>query len=165
MGMFVPPLSVIIYQIHVKRVAVLKAKNNPPVAGYGHAPTAFQAASQRVKPVPGQAEIARVVRLIEMRQRVADAPDLIGPHTARIVALEQAFQSPVTKRPYHQDTVPRIGTSVNRFVFLQRRGGTTVTWVKKLTTLWNRGADPSPDCSTGIEGLPGSPASFQLSAG
>jgi hypothetical protein len=55
-------------------------------------------APQRVKPVAGQAEVARVPCLIEMRQHIADPSRLIGPHPARIVVLEQAFQPPVTKR-------------------------------------------------------------------
>jgi hypothetical protein len=33
-----------------------------------------------------------------MRQHIADAPNLIGPYPARIIAREQAFQPPVAKR-------------------------------------------------------------------
>ncbi len=86
-----------IHKIDIKRVAILESKNNPPIAGYGDAPKAFQVAAQRVKPVARQIEIARLPCLIEMRQHVTDAPDLIGSYPARIVALEQAFQSPVAK--------------------------------------------------------------------
>jgi hypothetical protein len=35
-------------EINVKSVAVLEAENNPPVAGYRHAPVAFQFARKRM---------------------------------------------------------------------------------------------------------------------
>ena len=73
----------------------------------------LQLTPQWVKPVTGQVEVPRVPRFIEVGQDVADAVELIGPHPARIIALEQAFQSLVAKRPQHKDTVPRIGTRVN----------------------------------------------------
>jgi len=52
-----------------------------------------------VKPVAWQIEVRRVPRFVEMSKHVPDAPELIGPNPSRIVALEQAFQSPVAKRP------------------------------------------------------------------
>jgi hypothetical protein len=67
-----------------------------------------------VKPVAGQGEVARVPSLIKVSEYVADAPDLVGPHPARIIAPEKAFQPLVAKRPHHKNTVPRIGTGVNR---------------------------------------------------
>jgi hypothetical protein len=51
-----------------------------------------------VEPVPRQIQGARVTGLIEVSQHILDAPDLIGPDAARVVALEQAFQSLVAKR-------------------------------------------------------------------
>jgi hypothetical protein len=74
---------------------------------------AFQFTPQWVKPVAWQIEITRAPRLVEVSQYVADTPSLIGSYPAPIIVLEQAFQPLVPKRPYHQNTVPRIGTGVN----------------------------------------------------
>jgi hypothetical protein len=92
---------VIIGQVNVKSVTILEAKDDPPVAGYGHAPVAFQVSLERVKPVSRQIKVSRRFRPVEMRQNVPDTGRLIGPDSAWVVLLEQAPQTLMPKRPYH----------------------------------------------------------------
>ena len=56
-----------------------------------------------------------MLRSIQMTQHVRDAARLIGTDLAR-VPLVEAFQTPVSERPYHQNTVPCIGTDINQKV-------------------------------------------------
>ena len=82
---------VVIDQPYVQCVSVLEAEYNPPVAGYGHTPIAFQLAPQWVKAIARQIEVGRGMRLVEVKQNIPNPAHLVGANAARIVVLEQAF--------------------------------------------------------------------------
>lgn len=111
----------IVHQIDIKCVAVHEEKDNPPVAGNGHTPVAFQFAPQRVEPVPRQIQGARVTGLIEVSQHILDAPDLIGPEPLGSSPSNRRF-SPLWRNVLSiYDTVHRIGTDVKQESILRSR--------------------------------------------
>jgi hypothetical protein len=106
---------VVVHQINVERVTVNQAENNPTVARYRNAPQAPKVALEGVKAVARQVEVGCTLRSIQVTKNVRDSARLIGTDLAR-VPLVEAFQTPVSERPYHQNTVPCIGTDINQKV-------------------------------------------------
>jgi hypothetical protein len=67
-----------------------------------------------VKPITGQVKIERMACSIQVSQHVFDPAHQVGTDSARIAFLEQSLQSSMAERLDHQDTVPCIGTGVNK---------------------------------------------------
>jgi len=106
-------LLVVVHQFNVEYVTVHKAEDNPPIAGYRHAPHPLKASLQGVEAISRQIKIGGRLRRIQVGENIREPICLIRTNPARVTLVE-AFKSPVPKRPYHQDTVPCIGTDINK---------------------------------------------------
>src|ERR1700730_18313246 len=94
-------LSMVIDIIDIQRIAIRKAKNNPPVGSNCHRPKAFPHIFEWMKPNPGQIHILDRARGIKPREDVAKLPRMFGDHAALVVVLMKTLQALVTERPYH----------------------------------------------------------------
>jgi len=91
----------VIEQIDIGGVALLEAKNDPPVGANGDAPIAGEVASQRVQPPARQIKVARLRRLVETRQHARDLVGVLNIHLAAVVIFIEASKASMTKPPDH----------------------------------------------------------------
>ena len=80
----------VIEQINIGDVALVEAKNDPPVAANGNAPIAHEIASQRVQPPARQIEVVRLRCLVETRQHARDLVGALRVYLAAIVIFIEA---------------------------------------------------------------------------
>ena len=80
----------IIDQIDIRGVALLKAKNNPPVGAYCDAPIFGQIALQRMQVEAGYIELIRSRCLIEARQHAGDLVRVLRVQLAPVVVFIRA---------------------------------------------------------------------------
>jgi hypothetical protein len=92
---------VVIDQIKVCRVALLEAKNDPPVGANRDAPITREIALERVQSPARQVELARLCRLIEPSQHARDFVSVLRVQFAAVVAFIEASEAPVAKPPNH----------------------------------------------------------------
>jgi hypothetical protein len=79
----------IVDQIDLVSVAILEAKDDPPVAGHGYAPEALQIALQGMETIARESHLLRSIDNIQPGKDVLDPVQLIGPHLLPIAAQEQ----------------------------------------------------------------------------
>jgi hypothetical protein len=94
---------VVIDQINIRGVALLKAKNNPPVGAYRDAPISGQVASQRMQAEAGQVELIRFRRLVEARQHAGDFVRMLRVQLAPVVVFIKPPQAAMSKAPDHSN--------------------------------------------------------------
>ncbi len=54
-----------------------------------------------MKPVSGQVEVRWFAGVVEVRDSNREAAGLIGAHSATVISLVQALETPVTEAAYH----------------------------------------------------------------
>ena len=68
----------VVGQIDLVCIAVLKAKDDAPIAGDHHAPVALQVALERMETIARQIEITGGLSLVQMEQHIVDAVELVA---------------------------------------------------------------------------------------
>jgi hypothetical protein len=91
----------IVDQVHVERIALLEAKDNPPVAGDRDAPKTLQIALQRMKSIAGKRHLLSSISDVQPGEDILDPIELISPDLLPIAAQEQTSQSPMLERSDH----------------------------------------------------------------
>jgi hypothetical protein len=108
--------SVIVNQINVKRIAVLKAKNDPPIGTYDHRPNTFKIANKRVKAETRTVHIFHRFRRIQEAENVFDLRDMGSAHTSVVAVLEKALKAFVAKADNHRTSVTETGCNISRYM-------------------------------------------------
>ena len=67
----------IVDQIDVEGISILKAKDDPPVAGHSHAPKSLKVASERMEAKAVNTHILGLLGDIEARQDALDSADQV----------------------------------------------------------------------------------------
>src|SRR5579862_7673895 len=94
------PSLMVIDIINVLRAAV-EAEGNPLVGANGHGPKTLHLAFERVQPEPRQVHVGNAWGGMKRRQNISQFADVFRVYAARVVMLEEPFQSLVADCPYH----------------------------------------------------------------
>jgi hypothetical protein len=94
-------LLVIVSQINVKRVTILKAKNDPPVGTHDDRPNALKIANEKMKAKTWTVHVFHFFRRIQEAENVFDLLDVLGAHAFAVTILEQALKAFVAKADNH----------------------------------------------------------------
>ena len=91
----------VVHQVDIVGVAIVKAEDDPPVAGNRDAPELPPIALEWVKPISGQVEVRWSAGIVEVRQRHSEALRLVGTNPASVASLVQPLETPMTKASNH----------------------------------------------------------------
>lgn len=86
-------------------VAIVEAKDDPPVAVDRHRPESPEVAAQRMKPVTGQTHLFGRRDLVEALDNALYLGDHVGANARAIPTLIETLESPIRKTGDHGDNV------------------------------------------------------------
>lgn len=81
----------IIHKIDVYRFAIVKSKDDPPIARHTHTPKPAHSASKRMQAEAGAVYVRRLVRIGKYGQNLADALDMGWIQPARVVVIVESL--------------------------------------------------------------------------
>jgi hypothetical protein len=94
--------SMIVSQINIKCVAVLKAKNDPPVCTHNYRPNPLKVANERMEAETWTVHVFRFFCHIQEAENVLDLLDVLSVHAFAITVLEEALKAFVAKADDHR---------------------------------------------------------------
>jgi hypothetical protein len=105
MGIEFSSSLMVIDQLDIKGVVPLKAENDSPIGPYRHGPESFQAAFERVQPIPGEIQALRASGGIKDCKDSFHRFQEVGSYPAPVAAFIETFQAAMLEAPNHQSPV------------------------------------------------------------